>query len=186
MSVLDQLEVDVCPVAFPGKYQVWVIPGLWSLTGRQRPRWWFSSSCVCAVAPVHSSVELPLWRVYVSVETITHNSMSSDLLALQHRQQLPIASTSLSLLTTVRYYGNVTETEGHRRAVRYRQVPRGRGVFNSIQPLTFPLKQTFLSQSPLMIVRHTPRLRTGPPISTWLAASAHHPPSDGYPLRTQP
>ena len=32
---------------------------------------------VRSAAPVHSSVELSLWRVYVSVETITHNSMSS-------------------------------------------------------------------------------------------------------------
>ena len=66
MSVIAQREVDVCPVAFPGKYQVWVIPGLWSLTGRQRPRWWFSSSCVCAVAPVHSSVELSVESIRLS------------------------------------------------------------------------------------------------------------------------
>ena len=37
----------------------------------------FAAEDVCAVAPVHSSVELSLWRVHVSVETTTHNSMSS-------------------------------------------------------------------------------------------------------------
>ena len=75
------------PVAFPGKYDrsgasqsvsqsvisrsrpaltpppalaSGATPGLWSLTGRQRPRWWPLSLCVCAVAPVHSSVELSM------------------------------------------------------------------------------------------------------------------------------
>ena len=74
-----------CPVAFPGKYPGRASPRLCSVTGRQRPRWWSLSLCVCAVAPVHTAQWSSLWRtVYVLVQTITHNNNTTcHLLALQ-------------------------------------------------------------------------------------------------------
>ena len=67
--------VEVVRLPFRASIRVGPVADVYSVTGRQRPRWWSLSLCVCAVAPVHSSVEL-------SVENSIR--LSADYNAQQH------------------------------------------------------------------------------------------------------